>query len=129
VILDSSAVIAILLRESGYERLVDAIDEAPSVAIGAPTLAETGLVLAAKLDIDSRSVLARFLEESGAEVVAFGPEHAREAIGAYRRFGKGRHKAALNFGDCMTYAVARLSELSLLCTGDDFRKTDLLIAG
>lgn len=128
MILDSSAVLAILLREPGFEKFLDAIDEAPDIAIGAPTLAEAGLVLSARLKVDSRALLARFLEESGAVVLAFGPEHAREAIGAFRRFGKGRHRAALNFGDCLTYAIASLSELPLLCTGDDFRQTDLRMA-
>ena len=84
MILDSSAVIAILLREPGFDHLLDAIDRAATVAIGAPTLAGAGLVLAARLKADSRSLLARFLEEAGAAVLAFGPEHAREAIGAYR---------------------------------------------
>jgi ribonuclease VapC len=129
VILDTSAVVAILLRESGFERLLTAIGEAPTVAIGAPTLAEAGLVLSVKLQDDPRALLARFLEETGATVLAFEAEHAREAIGAYRRFGKGRHKAALNFGDCMTYAIARLAGAPLLFTGDDFRNTDLAVAG
>lgn len=128
MILDSSAVLAILLREPGFEKFLDAIDEASDIAIGAPTLAEAGIVLSARLKIDSRALLARFLEESGAVVLSFGPEHAREAIGAFRRFGKGRHRAALNFGDCLTYAIAALSALPLLCTGDDFRQTDLRMA-
>jgi ribonuclease VapC len=128
VILDSSALIAILLREPGFERLLDAIDGARSIAIGSPTLAEAGIVLSSRLSADSRSLLARFLEESGADVLPFAAEHGREAIGAFRRYGKGRHRAALNFGDCMTYAVARLADLPLLCTGDDFRRTDLKIA-
>ena len=128
MILDSSALVAILLREPGFERVLDAIDGARTIAIGAPTLAEAGIVLSSRLDADARSLLARFLEESGAAVLPFSAEHAREAIGAFRRYGKGRHRAALNFGDCMTYAVARLADLPLLCTGDDFRRTDLKIA-
>lgn len=58
-------------------------------------------------------------------IVAFGEEHAAEALDAYSRFGKGRHPAALNFGDCCAYAVASLADEPLLCVGDDFSKTDL----
>ena len=128
MILDSSALIAIFVREPGFERLLDALEGAPKLAIGAPTLGEAGIVLSARLEIDARSLLGRFLEESGASVLPFSAVHAREAIGAFRRYGKGRHRAALNFGDCMTYATARLADEPLLCTGNDFRKTDLSIA-
>jgi ribonuclease VapC len=128
VILDSSALVAIFVREPGFERILDAIDDERKLAIGAPTLAEAGIVLSARLGTDARPLLARFLEESGALVLPFSAEHAREAIGAFRRFGKGRHRAALNFGDCMTYATARLADEPLLCTGNDFRKTDLTVA-
>lgn len=62
------------------------------------------------------------------EQIPFGGEHWREAADAYLRFGKGRHKARLNFGDCLTYAVARLANEPLLFTGDDFPHTDLALA-
>jgi uncharacterized protein with PIN domain len=61
-------------------------------------------------------------------IVPFGEAHARAAVDAYLRFGKGRHRAGLNFGDCLTYAVARLAGEPLLCTGPEFRRTDLQIA-
>ncbi len=128
MILDSSAVLAVVLREPGFESLVDKLVVKGPKGIGAPTLAETGLVLTAKLKRDPRGLLKRFLEEVDVETVPFGDEHWVEALEAYERFGKGRHRAALNFGDCLTYAIARLSRQPLLCIGNDFSKTDLLLA-
>ena len=68
------------------------------------------------------------LDEFGIDEVPFGEEHWREAVGAYLRFRKGRHKAQLNFGDCLTYAVARLADEPLLFTRSDFIETDLKLA-
>jgi ribonuclease VapC len=126
VIVDSSAIVAILLREPGWEPLVDrlaATDVAPGV--GAPTLVETGIVLAARLGIPGKTLLARFLQESGLRTVTFTADHWPVAVDAYLKYGKGRHPAALNFGDCLTYAVSRVASEPLLCVGEDFAKTDL----
>lgn len=125
MILDSSVIIAIVCRESGYERLLSRLEEAPVLGIGAPTLAETGIVLESRLGIDGRAILERFLQDFQILTIPFGEIHWREALDAYRRFGKGRHKAALNFGDCMSYATARLSGQELFFVGDDFVHTDL----
>lgn len=124
MIVDSSAVVAVFVREPRYEELADMMMREPA-AIGAPTLAETGLVLTAKIGTPALGALARFVQELGIETVPFGQDHWREAIDAFARFGRGRHPAALNFGDCLTYAVARLAREPLLCTGKDFAKTDL----
>lgn len=128
MILDSSAIVAIVQREPGFEALVALLEEAEQLAIGAPTLAETAIVLEARLGLDSRAVLDHFLRAFRVATVTFGADHWRESARAYRRFGKGRHPAALNFGDCLTYAVARLAGRPLLCVGDDFRQTDLVVA-
>jgi ribonuclease VapC len=98
------------------------------VGIGAPTLTETAIVLASKLGEDSRSLLAVLLESLDVTVVPFTAAHGREAREAFLRFGRGRHPAALNFGDCLTYAVAKLADQPLLFTGDDFSQTDLVAA-
>lgn len=124
MIVDSSALVAIVLREPGWEGLVDRLGAGPAGA-GAPTLAEAGVVLAAKLGARGRSLLARLLQEAEIAVVPFTDEHWPIAIDAYARFGKGRHPASLNFGDCLTYAVARLAGQRLLYVGDDFARTDL----
>jgi ribonuclease VapC len=125
VILDSSAVLAILLREPGWEPLVRQIGEGDVAGIGAPTLVEAGMVLSARLGPTGKSLLARFLQETEMRVIAFTDSHWPVAADAYLRFGKGRHPAALNFGDCLTYATAAVAREPLLCLGDDFPKTDL----
>jgi ribonuclease VapC len=128
MIVDSSALVAITFREPGHRDLVTKLASASSAGIGTPTLAETGLVLAARLRRDPRDLILRLLDEFNIEYVPFGDEHWKEAIEAYLRFGKGRHKAQLNFGDCLTYAVARLAGEALLFTGNEFTETDLDLA-
>jgi ribonuclease VapC len=125
MVLDSSAIVAIHLREPGHDRLVEAIENAEVVAVGAPTLLETAMVLTTRLGQDARPLLLAFLRRIDAEVVAFNEEHRDAACTAFLRFGRGRHPAALNFGDCMSYAVAWVSGLPLLCTGEDFARTDI----
>jgi ribonuclease VapC len=128
LILDSSAVVALLLNEPVAPLLLNQIASAEQLGIGAPTLAECGIVLTVRWRRSAQADLRRFLEESSALVIPFQDAHGVEAVQAFLRFGKGRHPAALNFGDCMTYAVAKLAGRPLLCTGDDFRKTDLTLA-
>jgi ribonuclease VapC len=125
VIVDSSAIVAVLLREPGYEPVLEHLAAASAPAAGAPTLTETGIVLAARMGVTGKTLLARFVQESGLVVIPFGEQHWGAAVDAFLRYGKGRHPAGLNFGDCMTYAVARLAGEPLLCLGDDFAKTDL----
>ena len=128
MILDSSAIVAILLKEPGYRRLLDKILEADFIGVGAPTMVECGILLSARLERDARGLLARFLEESEAVVIPFHAMHMHIAIGAWLKYGKGRHQAKLNFGDCMAYAVAKLAKRPLLCVGNDFVHTDLELA-
>ncbi len=82
-------------------------------------------MLHARLGTDSHGMLERLLDELAIEEISFGSVHWREAVEAYRRFGRGQDHAGLNFGDCLTYAVARLSGEPLLFVGEDFPKTDL----
>lgn len=125
MILDSSAVVAVLIQEPGFERVEDELGREAAVGIGAPTLAETGIVMSAKLGVAGRTLLARFLAEADVAVIPFGEEHWSAAVEAFSRFGKGRQPAGLNLGDCLTYATARLADEPLLCLGDDFAQTDL----
>jgi ribonuclease VapC len=125
VIVGSSAVVAVLLREPGWERLTDRLADSATSGIGAPTLVETGIVLSARRGLLGKTLLARFVQEGGLTTVPFTEEHWHIATDACLRFGKGRHPAALNFGDCLTYAVARLANEPLLCIGKDFAQTDL----
>lgn len=128
MILDSSVIIALARREPEYEVLLERITSADSVAIGSPTLTESGIVLEARLGIDARGFLERFLVDLDVTTVAFTDAHWREAVAAFRRYGKGRHPAALNFGDCLTYSVAKLASEPLLFVGNDFAETDLIPA-
>jgi ribonuclease VapC len=125
LILDSSAVLAILLDEPEADRLLRALETAGEIGIGAPTLVETSIVLSARLGASAAGLLDTFLATLEVKVLSFGEPHWREAAAAFRRFGRGRHPAALNFGDCLAYAVARLENRPLLHTGEDFSKTDL----
>jgi ribonuclease VapC len=124
VIVDSSALVAIVLREPGWEAVAEKLSTSPA-GTGAPTLAEAGIVLTAKLGPRGRSLLARVVQEARVAVIPFTDEHWPIAIDAYARFGKGRHAAGLNFGDCLTYAAARLANQPLIYVGEDFTKTDL----
>ncbi|MBN1629357.1 MAG: type II toxin-antitoxin system VapC family toxin [Thermoleophilia bacterium] len=128
MIVDSSAIVAIILREPGFEAVLECLEAGGPVAVGAPTLAESALVLSARLGRDARPKLARLLQEYEIEVIPFAAAHSDEATEAFMRFGKGRHPAALNFGDCMSYAVAKLAGQPLLCLGGDFAQTDLVLA-
>jgi len=125
MVLDTSAIVAIHLREPGHERLIDRIDAAEVVVVGVPTLLETAVVLTARLGQDARPMVFAFLRRLEAEVVPFNQEHLDAAITAFIRFGRGRHPAALNFGDCMSYAVASVAGMPLLFTGEDFSRTDI----
>jgi ribonuclease VapC len=125
VIIDSSLLLAIVFREDGWEALVDELAAADSVAAGTPTFAETGIVLHARLGASARGLLERMLDEFGIQEIPFGEVHWREAVEAFARYGKGRHPASLNFGDCMTYATARLAGEPLRYVGDDFAQTDV----
>jgi ribonuclease VapC len=125
---DSSAVVAVMLREPGWEAIASKLAADPAPAVSAPTLVEVGIVLTAKLRRDAGPLVARFLQEAGLDVIPFSPDHWRVAVEAYARYGKGRHAAALNFGDCLVYAVTKLAGQPLLCVGADFAKTDLPVA-
>lgn len=93
--------------------------------MGAPTLVETGMVLVSRAGLVGKTLLARLVDEAEAEIIPLTGQHWTVAVDAYTRYGKGRHPAALNFGDCLTYAAARLSGEPLLCIGQDFPQTDL----
>ncbi|HEX4951919.1 MAG TPA: type II toxin-antitoxin system VapC family toxin [Thermoanaerobaculia bacterium] len=128
MILDSSAIVAILREEPGFKGLLARLRETDVIGVGAPTLLETSIVLRNRLGPWGEAALDRFLAEYQITIIPFGEDHWHEAADAHRRFGKGRHPAALNLGDCLAYATAKLAGRPLLFTGADFSKTDLLIA-
>lgn len=123
--LDTSALVAILLSEPGALDLVDKILEAEVVRVGTPTLVEAAAVLAHRQRRPALPQVRGFVDELGVTVVPFGSDEWEAATLAYERFGRGRHKAALNFGDCLAYATAAVAGDSLLFIGNDFAKTDV----
>ena len=125
MILDSSALVAILFAEPGYLDLVDRILDAGRAGVGAPTLAETGLVFIGRRGGRNAEAVEGLIEELAVSVVPFGPPEWQIAVEAFRRFGRGRHAAALNFGDCLAYATAKSSRDTLLYVGNDFSRTDI----
>ncbi|TDE94304.1 type II toxin-antitoxin system VapC family toxin [Occultella glacieicola] len=121
---DSSALVAIVLGEPEAEAMLRALQSQPAI-VGAVTLVETSIVVEARQGPDATRDLDLLVAGAVDEVVAFERRHAREALEAWRRFGKGRHQAGLNYGDCLAYAVARVHDAPLLFKSEGFTKTDV----
>lgn len=131
MVVDTSVLIAVLNTEPNHENLLDRMAEAPVIRVGAPTLLEAAMVLsqdAPGMEGDARWDLHRLLAEIDAIIVDFTEQHYQAAADAFLRFGKGRHPAGLNYGDCMSYAVSAVCGEPLLYLGNDFSKTDILSA-
>jgi ribonuclease VapC len=127
-ILDSSAVVAVIREEEGHGRLVQEIEAASDLAIGAPTAVECSLALVRRHGVVGRLMLSRFLEQNDVITVPFDERHWSVAADAHIRYGKGRHPARLNYGDCMAYATAKVADAPLLFIGNDFSQTDVAAA-
>jgi len=125
LVIDISAVIATLFGEASAPALIDQLDQADELLIAAATVVEVGIVLEARLGPVGASVAERFIRDAAIDVVSFDRSQADRAMDGWRRFGKGRHSAALNLGDCFTYALASTTGHPVLCVGDDFPATDL----
>lgn len=128
MVVDTSALVAILFAESTAERLMEAILAAPRPIVSAASLVEVGLVAIARRGAASERELNSLLRQFRLQIIPVTADHAERALGAFRRFGKGRHPAGLNYGDCFSYALASITGEPLLCVGDDFARTDLQIA-
>lgn len=128
MILDSSAIVAIILDEPERSELSGAIKEGGPVGVGAPTLVEAGMVLISRMGDGALATLSEWLARSDVITIEFGAAHWREALRAWDSYGKGRHPARLNLGDCMAYAIAKVAGRPLLAKGTDFAKTDIELA-
>lgn len=124
VVVDTSAMVAIVAGESGASWLADQLSKADERLMAAPNVLELGIVLESRAPA-AVGIAHRAIRDARITVEQFSDDLAQRAIDGWRRFGKGRHKAALNFGDCCTYALAEQTGLPILCTGSDFRRTDL----
>lgn len=126
LVVDTSALVAILLRETGHEWLITELAAASSRVIAAPTVLELSIVAESRAPT-AVGVGSRLLRDARIDVVAFDDDLAARAADGWRRFGKGRHPAQLNFGDCCTYALAERTGDGILCVGNDFARTDLAV--
>jgi ribonuclease VapC len=129
--LDASAIVAIITREPSHEALASRLDRAAARVTSAIAIYEAALGIARKLSwtsIEALALVDEFLALGDIEVAAIDRQVGAAAVEAFERFGKGRHPAALNMGDCFAYAGARTRSQSLLFVGDDFNRTDIGIA-
>ena len=125
MIVDSSALLAVLFREPDAGRYEWALGAAPACRISLANVLESSIVWEGRVGTTAGQRLDLFLEQVGIEQVAVTAEHVAEARQAWRRFGKGNHPAALNFGDCFAYALAAVTGEPLLFKGEDFALTDI----
>lgn len=125
MVIDSSALVAVMLGEPERSAYSQAIISRPVRLAGAATLLETTIVVLARKGEPGVAELNAFIRNASIETASFTAEQLVLAIDAFRRFGKGRHPASLNFGDCFSYALAKATGEPLLFKGDDFSKTDI----
>jgi ribonuclease VapC len=125
MVLDTSALLAILMAEPEAEGFAVAIEHDPIRLISAGSMLETAIVAESRWGDAGGRELDLFLFKTGISVMPVDAEQVEIARQAFRLFGKGRHPAGLNFGDCFAYALSRASGQPLLFKGDDFAQTDL----
>lgn len=125
MVIDSSALVAIFRLEAEAERFNDLIARSPQKVISAPTALETFMVLSRTYGPAVSEKLDLYLSEAAIRTIPFTADHLAVAREAFLRYGKGRHPASLNFGDCIAFATARLEAMPLLFKGEDFRLTDI----
>lgn len=125
MVIDTSALMAILQREPESRSFNEAIESASTRLLSAGNFVEVSIVAEARAGAEGLRELDHFLETAGIEVVDVDRRQALEARRAFALYGRGRHPAGLNFGDCFAYALAKLRTQTLLYKGDDFSKTDL----
>ncbi len=128
MIVDTSAVLAILFNESDAETYARAISEAESRRMSAASFVEAAVVVEAQTKESGSRQFDAFFRRAGIVIEPFTEEQAHAARQAYTDFGKGRHAAGLNLGDCFAYALAKVTGEVLLFKGQDFRKTDVKVA-
>lgn len=128
MIVDASALVSIFLRRPGHERLIDALAGSRKSGIGAPSLAEASVEIAAETGKDVQAMVARFVQVFDLSVIPFSDVHARAALDAFDRFGTKPKARGLDFGDCLAYATAHLAKQPLLADDERFGDTDLTLA-
>lgn len=125
IVVDTSAIMAIFNGEPEAVDIAAVLSSADDVCMAAPTRLELVMVAVSRKDEPGREMAEALLARFNVSIVAWTDDHASIAADAFVRFGKGRHDAKLNFGDCMSYALAKSLDAPLLYKGDDFSKTDI----
>ena len=125
MVIDSSAIVAILLNEADAADIAQAIESNSQRLLSAANLLEASIVIESRKGEAGGRELDLLIYRAAIEIVAVDQDQAELARIAWRRFGKGRHPAGLNYGDCFAYALARTRQLPLLFQGDDFSRTDI----
>jgi ribonuclease VapC len=128
IVVDSSVVVAILRREPDAPTWIDVIDRTSKALMSIVSFVETSMVIYGRRFDAAPGDIASLLGSLGIEIVPITLEQGELAVTAFLRFGKGRHRAALNLADCFSYALAKVHNAPLLFKGNDFSKTDLLSA-
>lgn len=122
IAVDTSALMAIVLDEPAAEACMAVLEQQDEIVISAGTVAEA-LIVSARRNVEKE--MSRLIEELGFEIINVTAGMARRVAAAYDQWGKGVHPAALNFGDCFAYAVAKERDCPLLYVGEDFARTDI----
>lgn len=128
IVVDTSAIVAILFQESEAAAAAEAIADASVRLMSTANWIEAAIVVEARKGAAGALEFDSLIESAGVEIVPVDEDAARTARAAWRRYGKGRHKASLNFGDCFAYGLAKTKGLPLLAIGGDFAKTDIALA-
>ncbi|HVI09794.1 MAG TPA: type II toxin-antitoxin system VapC family toxin [Candidatus Binatia bacterium] len=129
MVIDTSALAAILFREPERQKFLHAIVSDARRFVSAATMLETGMVVEARQGVAAGREFDLFAVRAGLQVVPFDAEQLELARSAWRKYGKGRHPAGLNFGDCFSYALAKSTGERLLAKGIDFASTDVEMCG
>lgn len=127
LVVDTSAAVAIITDETHGDQLAGILAGAEIRLMAAATLVELGIVIESRLGPAGQAVVSQFLSASEIDIVPVGADLAELALQGWRRYGKGRHPAQLNYGDCFTYALAIQRSLPVLCTGEDFARSDAAV--
>jgi ribonuclease VapC len=125
MVIDSSAIIAVLLNEANAAQIAEAIDSGSQRLLSAASLLEASIVIESRKGEAAGRELDLLIYRAAIEVVAVDQDQVEIARIAWRRYGRGRHPAGLNYGDCFSYALARSRGLPLLFQGEDFSRTDI----
>jgi ribonuclease VapC len=127
LVVDTSAAMAVILGEPGSEELAAYLEDALARLMPTAIRVELGIVIEARLWSAGQDIVDRFLRDARIEIVPIDADLAARAMSGWRRYGKSRHPAALNFGDCFTYALAERTGYPVLCAGNDFAATDVAV--